>query len=192
LKTETMAEANKTGRNTGRSTGRKTGSGPGFMKGGDRRRRRGGGFGRREGQEEGYYEKVVRINRISKTVAGGRRMRFNALVVVGDRKGRVGIGLAKAKEVSLAIDKARRLAQREMVTVNMEKNTIPNEVYVKFKAAKVLFRPARRGRGIVAGQTLRAIAEAAGIKDLVTKIIGSTNPVNVAKAALIGLSGRLP
>lgn len=192
MKTETMAEANKTGRNTGRSTGRKTGSGPGFMKGGDRRRRRGGGFGRREGQEEGYYEKVVRINRISKTVAGGRRMRFNALVVVGDRKGRVGIGLAKAKEVSLAIDKARRLAQREMVTVNMEKNTIPNEVYVKFKAAKVLFRPARRGRGIVAGQTLRAIAEAAGIKDLVTKIIGSTNPVNVAKAALIGLSGRLP
>ncbi|PIP16756.1 MAG: 30S ribosomal protein S5 [bacterium (Candidatus Ratteibacteria) CG23_combo_of_CG06-09_8_20_14_all_48_7] len=154
------------------------------------RRRRGGGFRRddRKGQEEGFYEKVIRINRICKTVAGGRRLRFNALIVVGDKKGRVGIGLAKAQAVPLAIDKARRQAMSHMVTVPVAGTTIPDEVYVKFKAARVLLRPVYRGRGIVAGETLRAIAEAAGIKDLVTKVIGRSNPINVAKAAIIGLT----
>ena len=159
----------------------------------EKKRKRGGTFKRKKfGDDSGSYEKVVRINRISKTVAGGRRMRFNALIIVGDRKGKIGVGLAKAKEVSLAIDKARRLAQRHMAAVSMDGNTIPYEMLVKFKAVKILLKPARRGRGIVAGQTLRAIAEAAGIKDLVTKIIGSTNPVNVAKAAMKGLTGYLP
>lgn len=154
----------------------------------EKRRRSFGDKKRGVPDQNAFYEKVVRINRISKTVAGGRRLRFNALIVIGDRKGRVGIGLAKAHEVSLAIDKARRIAQRRMVVIPIRSGTIPYEICVKFNAAKVLLRPARRGRGIVAGQTLRAIAEAAGIKDLVTKIIGSTNPVNVAKAALNGLS----
>jgi len=158
----------------------------------ERRRRRFSNFGRRESREEGLYEKVIRINRISKTVAGGRRLRFNALVIVGDKKGKVGIGLAKAGEVALAIEKARRLALSKMVPVKIQENTIPHEILVKFKAVKVLMRPARKGRGIVAGQTLRAIAEAAGIKDLVTKIIGNSNPVNVAKAAIKGLVGYLP
>ena len=158
----------------------------------EKKRKKGGNFKRKKFGDEGSYEKVVRINRISKTVAGGRRMRFNALVIVGDKKGKIGVGLAKAKEVSLAIDKARRLALRHMAVVAMDGNTIPYEMLVKFKAVRILLRPARRGRGIVAGQTLRAIAEAAGIKDLVTKIIGSTNPVNVAKAAMKGLTGYLP
>lgn len=159
----------------------------------EKKRKKGGSFKRKKFEDEGgSYEKVVRINRISKTVAGGRRMRFNALVIVGDKKGKVGIGLAKAKEVSLAIDKARRLAQRHMASAVVDGNTIPYEMLVKFKAVKILLKPASRGRGIVAGQTLRAIAEAAGIKDLVTKIIGSTNPVNVAKAAMKGLTGYLP
>ncbi len=159
----------------------------------EKKRKKGGNFKRKRfGEDSGSYEKVVRINRISKTVAGGRRMRFNALIIVGDRKGKVGVGLAKAKEVSLAIDKARRLAQRHTAIVAMDGNTIPHEMLVKFKAVKILLKPAKRGRGIVAGQTLRAIAEAAGIKDLVTKIIGSTNPVNVAKAAMKGLTGYLP
>ena len=158
----------------------------------EKKRKKSGNFKRKKFGDDGSYEKVVRINRISKTVAGGRRMRFNALVIVGDRKGKVGVGLAKAKEVSLAIDKARRLALRHMAVVAMDGNTIPHEMLVKFKAVRILLKPARRGRGIVAGQTLRAVAEAAGIKDLVTKIIGSTNPVNVAKAAMKGLTGYLP
>ncbi|MFH2068139.1 MAG: 30S ribosomal protein S5 [Candidatus Omnitrophota bacterium] len=158
----------------------------------EKKRKRSGNFKRKKFTDDGSYEKVVRINRISKTVAGGRRMRFNALVIVGDKKGKVGVGLAKAKEVSLAIDKARRLAQRHTASVVMDGNTIPHEMLIKFKAVKILLKPARRGRGIVAGQTLRAIAEAAGIKDLVTKIIGSANPVNVAKAAMKGLTGYLP
>ncbi|MFH0796872.1 MAG: 30S ribosomal protein S5 [Candidatus Omnitrophota bacterium] len=154
----------------------------------ERRKRGGGSREDRKGLGEGFYEKVIRINRICKTVAGGRRLRFNALIVVGDRKGRVGIGLAKAQAVPLAIDKARRQAMSHMVTVPVVGTTIPDEVYVKFKAAKVLLRPVYRGRGIVAGETIRAIAEAAGISDLVTKIIGRSNPINVAKAVIIGLT----
>ena len=153
------------------------------------RRRRGFGQRRRTNEPENdFYEKVIRINRICKTVAGGRRLRFNALIVVGDKKGKVGIGLARSQEVPLAIDKARRQAYRDMIQVKTENGTIPNEVMIKFKAVKVLMRPARRGRGIVAGQTLRAIAEAVGIKDVVTKVIGSTNPINISRAALLGLT----
>ncbi|OPZ89514.1 MAG: 30S ribosomal protein S5 [candidate division TA06 bacterium ADurb.Bin417] len=117
-------------------------------------------------------------------MAGGRRLRFSALVIVGDRKGKVGVGLSKSHEVPMAIDKARRQAQRSMFTIPIEEHTIPNEVLVKFKAAKILLRPAQRGRGIVACQTLRAIAEAAGINDLVTKVIGRSNPVNISKAMM--------
>lgn len=154
-----------------------------------RRRRRFGGGRRREAQAEREgYEKVIRINRICKTVAGGRRLRFNALIVVGDQKGRVGIGLAKSHEVPAAIDKARRLATRNMMKVQTDGDTIPIEVFVKFKSARVLMKPARRGRGIVAGKTMRAMAEAAGIKDIVTKVIGSVNPVNVSQAAMLGFS----
>jgi len=177
------------GRGPGRGPGQQ-GRGPGQQ--GRGRGQQGRGRGRRDYGESEFYEKVIRINRICKTVAGGRRLRFNALIVVGDRKGRVGIGLSKAQEVPQAIDKARNQAMRHLVNVPIEGTTIPDEILVKFKAARVLLKPARRGRGIVAGETLRAISEAAGIKDIVTKVIGPSNPVNVAQAAIIGLTQLNP
>ena len=136
---------------------------------------------------EELSEKVVFINRSSKVVKGGRRFSFSALVVVGDKRGRVGIGLGKAGEVADAIRKAGEVAKVHMVSVSVKDNTIPHEVTSHYGGACVLLRPASPGTGIIAGKTVRAVLESAGVKDVLTKSLGSKNAANVVKATLAGL-----
>ena len=129
----------------------------------------------------------MQINRCATTVRGGRRMSFSALVVVGDKKGQVGIGFGKAKEVPSAVEKAVKDARRKMVSVSLAGRTIPHEVNTKYRASKVLLLPAPPGTGVIAGASVRAVLECAGIQDILTKNYGSTNRINVAKATMQGL-----
>ena len=132
-------------------------------------------------------EKVVFINRSAKVVKGGRRFSFSALVVAGDKHGRVGVGLGKAVEVSEAIRKGGDMAKQQMITIALKEATIPHEVLCHYGGAKVLLRPASPGTGLIAGKTVRAVLESAGLKDVLTKSLGSDNPSNVVKATLAGL-----
>jgi small subunit ribosomal protein S5 len=137
---------------------------------------------------EEFIEKIIQINRVTKVTKGGKRLRFSALVIVGDGKGRVGYGLGKAPEVPDAIRKAIEKAKKSMINVPITNGTIPHTIMTKFGASRILLKPAKPGTGVIAGGTVRAIMDAAGIKDIVTKCIGSSNPHNLVKATFKALS----
>jgi len=132
-------------------------------------------------------EKIVTIRRVAKVVKGGRRFSFSALAVVGDGAGHIGVGFGKANEVPDAIDKSKEDAKKHMYKIALRKTTIPHEIIGKFKSAKVILKPAAPGTGIIAGESVRAVLERAGISDILSKAQGSRNPVNLVKATLDGL-----
>jgi len=133
-------------------------------------------------------DKLVNINRVVKVVKGGKRLSFSALVVTGDGNGYVGIGVGKAKEVPAAINKGSAIGKKNLIKVPLAGTTIPHQIMVKFGAAKVLLKPAAPGTGIIAGGSIRAVLEVAGIKDILTKSLGSSNHINMAKATMLALS----
>lgn len=141
----------------------------------------------RRNEPKEFDEKVVQINRVSKKTKGGNRIGFSVLVVVGDRKGRVGVGLGKAPDVPSAIHKAVSYAKKHLIRVSMRRTSIPHEVYIKRGAAKVLIKPAPEGTGVIAGGAVRAVVEAAGIRDIVSKILGSKNQASNVYATLEAL-----
>ena len=140
-----------------------------------------------EREQSEYIEKVVSLNRVSKTVKGGRVMKFSALVVVGDGKGKIGYGLGKAAEVPEAIRKGIEATKRNMITVTLSGTTVPHETIGEAGAGRVLMKPAAPGTGVIAGGAVRAVVEAAGIKDIRSKCLRSNNPNNVVAAAFQGL-----
>lgn len=151
------------------------------------RRVRSGSFGKKESTPSEYEEKVVQVDRVSRTVKGGKRMRFRALVVIGNRKGKVGIGIGKAQEVLIAVQKAVSHAKKELIEVPIVNDTIPHEIKVSSGGATVFLKPAGVGTSIIAGGSVRAVIELSGIKNILSKIIGSSNKINNVKATILAL-----
>ena len=145
-------------------------------------------YGRNDSE---FVEKLVRLNRVSKVVKGGRKFSFSALVVVGDRKGRVGIGFGKANDVSEAIRKSSEKAKKNVINIPIKKTTIPHQVIGKYKGAKVLLKPAAPGTGIIAGGPVRAVMDVCGITDILSKSLGSKNSMNIVKAVVEGLQSLM-
>ena len=141
----------------------------------------------KEVQEPEFEERVVTINRVTKVVKGGRRFRFAALVVIGDKKGTVGFGTGKANEVPDAINKAKEAAKKNMFHIEMVNTTIPHEVLGEYGASKVVLKPASEGTGVIAGGPVRAVVELAGISDILSKSLGSATAINVVRATIEGL-----
>jgi small subunit ribosomal protein S5 len=140
-----------------------------------------------EAKEE-LSERVISVTRVAKVVKGGKHLRFRALVAVGDENGQVGIGIGKANEVALAIQKANSVAKKAMIAVPLAGTTVPHEIRARFGGADVLLKPASPGSGVIAGGSMRAVVEVAGVKDVLAKSLGSSNPTNVVKATMVALS----
>ncbi len=192
MSTETNQTPNTTAQGqeaSGAPANRGPNSGPGNRGAGNRGPNRGGNRGRREEEkpDDGIFEKVVFINRCAKVVKGGRRFSFSALVVVGDRAGKVGVGYGKANEVPESIRKGSEGARRNLEPVRLKGDTIPHEVLGEADGGKVLLRPATTGTGIIAGGGVRAVLEAAGVHNVLTKSLGSNNANAVVNATLDGL-----
>ena len=151
------------------------------------RRPRRDGNRRPEKVSDGLEKRMVNLNAISKVTKGGKTMRYDALMVVGDKNGRVGIGMAKALDVTQAIEKATLVAKKNMISVCIDNTTIPHDIIGKFGTTKVIMMPSKEGKGIIAGGAVRDVVELAGIKDITTKLYGSNNPVNCVKATFEGL-----
>jgi small subunit ribosomal protein S5 len=143
---------------------------------------------RNDKQEKQFEERVVAINRVTKVVKGGRRFRFAAIVVIGDKKGRVGFGTGKAQEVPDAIKKAIETAKNNLITVPIVNNTIPHNIIGRYGAGHVVLKPASEGTGIIAGGAVRAVFELAGVHDILSKSIGTSTPINMIRATFAGLS----
>ena len=142
---------------------------------------------RRHDVDDEFDTRIIKVRRVSRMFKGGRRMRLSVFIVAGDRNGRVGLGLGKGADVSAAQDKARVKAKKNVIMVPLKGNTIPHEIEVKYKASRLILKPAAPGTGIIAGATVKGVLELAGVKDVLTKVLGSTNQINAAYAAIEAL-----
>lgn len=158
----------------------------------NRRDNRRGGRDNQEPVEKLFDERVMNVDRVARVVKGGRRFRFRALVVVGDKKGKIGIGIAKGADVTTAVTKAVDIAKKKMITVKLYKGTLPHESQAKVSGANILIKPAAPGTGLIAGGVVRTILEVAGVSNALSKSIGSSNKVNVAYATLEALQQLVP